>query len=262
MRGRALTGSTELEPELVTYPARGDVTDPDRPPPCIKAATALRVRDEDAVRLVRLRLGLPVVEPRDVCGRRARTRGALPATCPARPASALRATWHALSCPYGGATRRRHDRVAALLRLLCLEIEGATVDWVPHNAEWQQENGEPGEPDLLVRIPGWPDLYIDVTIVSPTPGSPGNAAADAECDKERKYPAWKCKTKASVDDFDPAAWEAYGRAGPTTELLIARLAERCATDRRLPVSLEITRWRELLSSCVMVEQARMIAKHR
>ena len=147
-----------------------------------------------------------------------------------------------------------------MLRLLCLEIEGATVDWVPHNAEWEQENGEPGEPDLLVRVPGWPDLYIDVTVVSPAPGSPGIAAADAESDKERKYPAWKAKTKASVDDFQPAAWEAYGRAGPTTELLIARLAERCASDRRLPASPEITRWRELLSACVMIEQARLLAK--
>ena len=93
------------------------------------------------------------------------------------------------------------------------------------------------------------------------PGPPGNAAADAENEKERKYPAWKFKTKASVDDFQPAAWEAYGRAGPTTELLLARLAERCASDRRLSASREITRWRELLSACVMVEQARLLQKH-
>jgi len=247
-------GSVALEPELVTEPARGTA-----PPAAIKVATALRVSDADAVRLVRLRLGLLLRPSQVACGKRAVTPGLVPAACEACPATALRATWHAMACAYGGGTRRRHDRVAGLLRLLCLEIEGAAVEWVPKNAEWRQANGEPGEPDLLVCVPGWADMFVDITIVTPEPGAPGAAAAAAEGTKEAKYPAWRARTKATVDDFQAAAWEAYGRAGPTTELLLARLAGRCAADRRLSPSAELTRWRELLSACVVREQARALA---
>jgi len=256
VHGRALVGSVDLEPELVTDPGafRG-------PPPCLKAATGLRSCDADARRLVRLRLGMPTVAPRATCGRRAATPGIIPAACPIAPSSQLRASWHALSCQYGADIRRRHDRVASLLRLLILEIAGATVDWLPHSDEWRQDDGEPGEPDLLARVPGWEDMYIDVTVVAPKQGAPGQGASDAECTKERKYPAWRDRVKASVHEFQAAAWEHYGRAGQTTELLIARLATRCAHDRGFAPSGEVTRWRELLAACLMGEQAHILARH-
>ena len=102
-------------------------------------------------------------------------------------------------------------------------------------------------------------LDVDVTVVAPKQGAPGQGASDAECIKERKYPAWRDRTKASVDEFQAAAWEHYGRAGQTTELLIARLAERCARDLGVAAAGEMARWRELLSACVLVEQARILA---
>ena len=97
--------------------------------------------------------------------------------------------------------------------------------------------------------------------MAPKQGAAGQGASDAECIKERKYPAWRERTKASVAEFQAAAWEHYGRAGQTTELLITRLAGRCAADRGLPAGGEIARWRELLAACVMGEQARILGKH-
>ena len=56
--------------------------------------------------------------------------------------------------------------------------------WTPKAERWPQDGGAPGEPDLLVHVPGWQPMYVDVAIVHPYGARAGQAARDEELDKE------------------------------------------------------------------------------
>ena len=65
-------------------------------------------------------------------------------------------------------------------RFMAMEGDGSgdpTAATMRDNAEWLQENGEPGEPDLLVRVPGWRPLYLDVPSSTRSRGRPARLLA-------------------------------------------------------------------------------------
>jgi hypothetical protein len=155
----------------------------------------------------------------------------------------------------------RHDSIAGLLGLLVLGIPGANVHWTPKSREWRQLGGEPGEPDLLIEIPGWSPIYVDVSVQFPVqghPGSPfkpGEGAHAEELSKQRKYPAWKERVRSTVRSFEPCILEAFGRIGKRSGQLIKRLATRCANDTGVPVAKECERWRGLLALRLVLSQS-------
>ena len=214
--------------------------------------SSLQVTDDAAIIMRHLRLGLPVGR-RGKCGRKSLTADAARDECPEDCS-----TKHILTCPFGPWMRARHDRLARQLQLLILEIPGAEVEWVPHAPQWPKETGEPGEPDLLVRIPGWRDLYLDVTVVYPIAGVPGAAARKAECRKHRSYPAWAAGIRRTNCDFAPVAFETYGRIGPDTLQILRRLATRSAGERDCLETMEVRRWREILGLRLQLENANIL----
>ena len=131
---------------------------------------------------------------------------------------------------------------------------------MPKVEGWRQENGEPGEPDLLVRIPGWKEFYLDVTVVFPTAGKPGAAARRAEGEKKRKYPVWLDGVKQCRLDFYPVAFEAFGRLGEDASFILRKLALRSAADRDLEDSAEVHKWREILGLRLQLEQANILLR--
>ncbi len=211
-----------------------------------------RASDQAAVSIVRMRLGLPVGR-QEHCGRPRTDPRSVHPRCPSLLEAGIRRTWHNLACPYGGLPRKRHDRVCRLLQLLCMEIPGCEVEWLPRPDCWLGEGGEPAEPDLAVSVPGWPVLYIDVAIVS------AGAAETWEARKRGSYPAWRQRRKRVVGDFSPMVFEHYGRVGPQSLATLHRLARRSATAAGRTPSGEPERWLELLAMRVQLEQAEMIA---
>ena len=174
---------------------------------------SLHVHDRDAALLMRLRLGLPVGRL-GVCGRSTSDKLAKKASCAEQCTPR-----HLLVCPCGGWVRARHDRVARQLQLLALEIAGASVDWEPAAPDWPQEGGEPGQPDLVIRVPGWRVIHVDVAIAVPSEsGPPGAAALDKEGRKRAKYPSWIDRVKRRPLDFAPCVLESYGWLGGDTEV--------------------------------------------
>ena len=133
---------------------------------------------------------------------------------------------------------------------------GAVLDKLFQDKACQAGGGAAGEPDLLVFIPGWRPLYLDIAIVWPS--SSGDAARDGEGDKVRKYPIWLERARSRMYDFEPIVFEAYGRRGPKTAAILRKLAERCAMDHGTHPSVELKRWQETLSTRLAVEQARII----
>ena len=245
LRLRAGTGSTGAELDAASSPD----------PPAKRALVQVlstRATDEEATAAVRLRLGLPVGR-QEPCARRATDPRSIHPRCPEGLETGVARTWHTLLCPYGGLTRRRHDRVCRLLQLLCMEIPGCDVEWLPQTPCWPGDGGEPGEPDLAVYVPGWPVLYIDVTIVA------AGYAEKAEGRKRGTYPAWLERRKRVVGNFSPVAFEHYGRVGPQSLATIQKLARRSATAAGRAPTGEPERWLELLAMRVQLEQAEVIA---
>jgi hypothetical protein len=244
-------GSAWLYAAVATGEARPDDPPPDPSQvsgPALErfSANALHVEDRDAGRLMRFRLGLAVGRA-GPCGRRTTMPSAKKAECDVAECSPK----HLVTCPCGGWVRARHDRLARQLQLLALEIPGTEVDWVPVTPEWPQEGGEPGQPDLLIRVPGWaPDARAT---------TPGAAAMDVEGRKRAKYPVWRDRVRASPHDFCPFVLEAYGWFGGETADLLRRLVRRSAMDRGLAESAELRRWTEVLSVQLALEQSRILA---
>ena len=168
---------------------------------------------------------------------------------------------HLVTCPSGGWVRARHDRLARQLQLLDLEIPGAVVEGVPVTPEWPQEGGEPGPPDLPIRVPGWTPLFVDVAVAFPDARAttPGAAAMDVEGRKRGKYPVWRDRVRASPHDFCPFVLEANGWSGGETADLLRRLVRRSAMDRGLAESAELRRWTEVLSVQLALKQSRILA---
>jgi hypothetical protein len=144
-----------------------------------------------------------------------------------------------------------------------LEIPGAEVDWVPTTPDWPQEEGEPGQPDLLLRVPGWAPTYVDVglavTYPSRTSSTPGARALHVESGKRAKYPVWKDRVRVSPDAFHPFVLEAYGWFGGDTADFLRRLVRRSASARGLSESAELRRWTEVLTVTLALEQSRILA---
>lgn len=246
---------------ILASSATGDAREPritefelDGPPQSYLHPASLNVGDDEFVACCRMRLGLRCGGRTGTCNRKTSTRGARKLVCLEPLAGAI--PKHALTCPCGPWARKRHDCVARELQRLILEIEGAAVSWVPKVEGWPQAGGAPGEPDLVVHVPGWRALYLDVAIVWPS--GAGDAAKEAEAEKVAKYPVWIQRSRSRSCDFEPAVFEAYGRAGPKSAAIIRKLAARCALDHGLRESSEIRRWRETLSTRLAVEQARII----
>ena len=108
------------------------------------------------------------------------------------------------------------------------------------------------------KVPGWRDLYLDVTVVYPIAGVPGAAARKAECRKHRSYPAWAAGIRRTNCDFAPVAFETYGRIGPDTLQILRRLATRSAGERDCLETMEVRRWREILGLRLQLENANIL----
>ena len=249
LRGRALTGSVGAELDAAATP------DPPEHRALLRVLSS-RVPDEELEAMVRLRLGLPVGRL-DRCARKATDPRSKHRECQCELVGASRARiLHALQCPYGGLPRIRHDRVARLLQLLCLEIEGCEVEWLPRpKAIWLNEAGEPSEPDLAVRVPGWPVLYIDVAVV--TPGS----VDTWEGRKRGSYPVWRERRRRVPGDFSPIVFDYHGAIGDQTLGTLAKLARRSAARLGRSGAAETERWLELLATRVQLECASILLHH-
>ena len=206
--------------------------------------------------MVRFRLGLHVGRA-DRCARAATDPRSKHRECPSQLTGTGRArTLHALQCPYGARPRIRHDRVARLLQLLCLEIEGCEVEWLPRpKGIWLGDDGEPSEPDLAIRVPGWPVLYVDVAVVSP------GLAAKWEGRKRASYPVWLERRRRVAGDFSPIVFDYYGAIGEQSLGTIAKLARRSAAHLGRAGAAETERWIELLATRVQLENAAILLHH-
>ena len=105
---------------------------------------------------------------------------------------------------------------------------------------------------------GWPSLYVDIAVVTPTDGTPGCAAYAEERVKIGDYPIWAAGARVTSCDFSPFVVESLGRFGECARLLIGRLAAKAAKERRVSVSAEILRWQQLLAVRLMRDEADML----
>ena len=210
--------------------------------------------DEEEAALARFRLGL--FERPGGCRRKSNDKRAKRKFCPHRSDPHVSAH-HLTTCPYGGWTIVRHNRLARLLQMLVLEIPGADVRWTPRPGHWKRGT-EAAEPDLRIDVPGWTRLYIDVAVVSPRDGVAGNAARAAERGKLLAYPVWSNGARVVGCDFSPFVVETYGRLGEYARRLISRLATRAARERHISISIEIERWQQLLALRLIRDEADML----
>jgi len=158
-----------------------------------------------------------------------------------------------LSCPFGGFARRRHDALARLLQALCEEA-GFWTDWLPHpeHLYGEGEDGGDAEPDLEIRIPGEPALFVDIAIVLP------GRALRVEGRKRTTYQVWAERRRVCVPDFSPIVFEHHGRIGDQSLATLTKLARAAATRRGLNPNAEVRRWLELLGTRLQLEQARVL----
>ena len=131
--------------------------------------------------------------------------------------------------------------------------------WPPRAHFWLRGR-DLAEPDLRIDLPAWGEpLYVDVAVVFPLPGAaPGAAAKRKEADKEAAYPVWSAQERLQPVAFSPFVAEAFGRLGPRSAQLVARLAAESAAAWGLHAGVETRRWFALLSRRLQLDQADML----
>lgn len=71
-------------------------------------------------------------------------------------------------------------------------------------------------------------------------------------------PAWRDAKRVTVNDFSPAAFEAYGRLGIATDKMLGQLATRNAAAWGVDAAAERHRWRGLLTLRLQLDQAEIL----
>jgi len=246
LRGAAVLGAAFVDP----LPG----ADVDGPSSTRLETEAFALADEASTALVHWRLGIPGVGRQGACRRKSTDPRAKQERCPCADVT----PHHLVTCPFGPWVTVRHDRIARLLQLLCLEIPGASVQWTPETERWPQQGGGSGKPDLCVSVPGWRPVYVDVAVVFPHSTTPGRAATDEERVKRVKYTVWRDQSRVTNVDFYPLVFESFGRLGRSGAQLTRRLATRAALDRGLSAAAECARWLELLAVCLQLSQAAVL----
>ena len=114
------------------------------------------------------------------------------------------------------------------------------MEWLPHPRDiWIGDSDEPSEPDLAIRVPGWPALYVDGR-------------------KRSSYAVWRDRRRRTNGDFSPMVFEHYGCVGEQTLGTIVKLARRSALTAGRSPSAEAERWLELLGARAQLESAGML----
>ena len=154
---------------------------------------------------------------------------------------------HAALCTVGPLEVRRHNDVAEAYGDVMQDDCGALVRREVYVPELSRTK-EAWLDVWAYGVHGLPDLLLDVTIRHPRcerylPNSsqiPGHAAAQAEKEKEDKYPS------AAGRSAWPVAYETWGRAGQQAELLLCQLAAAArhrAHRQGRAVGRELPMWR-------------------
>ena len=171
---------------------------------------------------------------------------------------------HELECPSGPLRTRRHDDLAECHADIAEEA-GAVV----RREVYVDELSGTSEAWLDVWAYGLPeatDILLDITVRHPraaryrpqAEAKPGHAAAEAEGEKQERYPA-------TSREVWPIAHETWGRLGVQAEqflIFCAAAARRRAHRRGRASGTELTRWRACLDACLQKSVAMQLLTAR